>query len=609
MISLILLSILRLARGSGDQHVCSLEHNPVCCPDPKHVDVPISDYRPYGNVCEFSYGIDPNTKKGEDAINCGYGECPLCACSMIYKPTCCNGVEYPNECEADCDGQNDCSAEACPDTCPCTQEWRPVCCPEKDDAEFANPCAATCAGLTAAELIACFYGTCEKPETDCICTTIYEPHCCGGKDYASACVAECDGIDVSKDCEKTDGVCEVCPCTADYQPVCCPSKPAGGPRQTYGNSCSARCERSEAELLECYYGECPTCICPMISTPTCCNGVEYGNPCEAECAKATGCTDGRCPATYDNNSDDQGDDVDNDDDDESDEQDDNKGKGEDKGTKPPKVKAFGENSIRDCICTLDYKPTCCKSNDPYSDISETTYGNECEAECDGADLSNCAAGECESGLCVCTREYNAVCCPRKDGEPGEQFSNPCTAACVKDAGELIGCHYGICDDQCPCPMIEAPVCCNGKEYGNECGAKCSGENTNECTDGKCPVACPLIYLPVCCDGNKEYSNQCMADAAGATGCKEDTCEEPCKCTYEYIPLCCGDTTYGNVCQAVCADEDLVTCDYGECNEEICDCKEKEKPVCCNGDTEYKNKCLAKCAKEGSQNCKQGSCSS
>ena len=31
-------------------------------------------------------------------------------------------------------------------------------------------------------------------------------------------------------------------------------------------------ERTESELLACYYGECPVCACPMIFQPTCCNG-------------------------------------------------------------------------------------------------------------------------------------------------------------------------------------------------------------------------------------------------------------------------------------------------------------------------------------------------
>ena len=42
--------------------------------------------------------------------------------------------------------------------------------------------------------------------------------------------------------------------------------------KTYGNPCQAHCERTEAELLDCYYGECPACACAMIFAPTCCGG-------------------------------------------------------------------------------------------------------------------------------------------------------------------------------------------------------------------------------------------------------------------------------------------------------------------------------------------------
>ncbi len=74
-----------------------LYRNPICCPDPKHIEVPVDVYRPYSNVCDFSYGKNPQDSS-EDAIACGYGTCPVCLCSMIYQPVCCNGVEHPNEC-------------------------------------------------------------------------------------------------------------------------------------------------------------------------------------------------------------------------------------------------------------------------------------------------------------------------------------------------------------------------------------------------------------------------------------------------------------------------------------------------------------------------------
>eukprot|EP00483_Globobulimina_turgida_P008113 UN08129 len=140
-----------------------------------------------------------------------------------------------------------------------------------------------------------------------------------------------------------------------------------------------------------------------------------------------------------------------------------------------------------------------------------------------------------------------------------------------------------------------PVCCGGVTYSNECNARCSGVSDHEllmCTVGECAKPCPLIYDPQCCDGGQEeYGNECMAEANGASGCESGTCSEPCKCTHEYIAVCCGEKTYGNQCLAVCAGEDLVACEYGECEELTCECKEKDEAVCCDGN-EYGNKCLA-----------------
>lgn len=154
-------------------------------------------------------------------------------------------------------------------------------------------------------------------------------------------------------------------------------------------------------------------------------------------------------------------------------------------------------------------------------------------------------------------------------------------------------------------MIYDPVCCQGNQYSNQCAADCAGFSEDECDAGECAKICTLEYDPVCCNG-EEFPNPCSAEVAGKTNCDEGTCEEECQCTFEYIPVCCGDKTYGNVCAANCADEDLVSCSYGEC-EDTCDCKkDKEKPICCDGN-EYRNKCVAGCAGEDTKQCDKGSC--
>mmetsp|Transcript_52576 Transcript_52576/g.47195 ORF Transcript_52576/g.47195 Transcript_52576/m.47195 type:complete len:689 (-) Transcript_52576:156-2222(-) len=617
MIALFLLSAFILSKGSSDSsggQACTQEYNPVCCPDPKQPGLApddAKDYREYNNVCEFGYGKDENGN-AEDPIGCGYGTCPVCMCNMVYAPVCCGGKEYSNQCEADCEGAQDCSTGACPDQCVCTLEYRPVCCP-KLDKEYSNPCGAECDGLTSAELIDCNY--CDPEDPGYGCTLEYDPQCCEGVDYANPCVAEAEG---GKNCEA--GECQTCTCTKEWNPVCCRGNEYAPPPKdtdvTYGNPCQAHCERSESELLACYYGECPVCACAMIFQPTCCNGKEYGNSCEAECAGASGCSGKPC-------SEGQGDDYDDDrqgieaseSEEEASEEDKDSGNGKDKEQKTCAdgctqkgkkcVDADGKectssaNSVfaesnMDCVCTMVYDPVCCENDD--------TYGNQCEADCDGRGV--CEKGSCDDNVCMCTREFNPVCCgENKD----EQFSNPCTAACVKDAGELIGCSYGQCEAVCACPLILDPVCCQGNQYDNQCAADCAGFSSGQCTSGECPKICTMEYDPQCCDG-EEFPNPCSAEVASKTDCTSGTCEDECMCTYEYIPVCCDGTTYGNVCNANCADEDLVACEYGEC-QDTCDCKkDKEKPICCDGD-EYRNKCIAECAGEDSKSCQKGSCDS
>merc|ERR1712130_394046 len=262
-----------------------------------------------------------------------------------------------------------------------------------------------------------------------------------------------------------------------------------------------------------------------------------------------------------------------------------------------------------CLCTVEYKPMCCgKGKD------KTTYSNKCEARCDGRRVSDeCTEGECNGhgDQCQCTNELDVVCCPGEDNEDGEEFANPCTAKCEKSTSELLDCRYGACPHSCACPMHIDEHCCAGKTYDNKCIADCSGVDIGTCVKGKCPEICPLIYKPVCCDGDTEYPSQCEADNDGATGCKGGEWDKLCTCHSKWNPICCGknnDKTYGNTCNAVCANEDLVQCHYGACKEfDSCDCKkDKKKPVCCEG-RDYRNKCLAKCAGEKCDSCDEGEC--
>ena len=76
---------------------------------------------------------------------------PACVCPMIYMPVCgFNGVQYSNECEANCENvfiftEGECPEEdmnASSDLCVCPAIYAPVCTP--DGIQYSNECEALC---------------------------------------------------------------------------------------------------------------------------------------------------------------------------------------------------------------------------------------------------------------------------------------------------------------------------------------------------------------------------------------------------------------------------------------------------------------------------------
>ena len=63
-----------------------------------------------------------------------------------------------------------------------------------------------------------------------------------------------------------------------------------------------------------------------------------------------------------------------------------------------------------CACTLEWAPVCCSGS--------KTFGNQCQAQCDGYDESQCTCGSCQD-ITICTMEYMPLCCNKKT------YSNPC----------------------------------------------------------------------------------------------------------------------------------------------------------------------------------------
>lgn len=83
-----------------------------------------------------------------------------------------------------------------------------------------------------------------------------------------------------------------------------------------------------------------------------------------------------------------------------------------------------------CICTLEFNPVCCKT---YTGL--ITASNPCQCKCKGGTVVS--SGPCEdTSPCACTREYRPVCCKSKDNYIFKA-SNPCLCKCE---GRIISSH-------------------------------------------------------------------------------------------------------------------------------------------------------------------------
>ncbi|PNW70721.1 hypothetical protein CHLRE_17g731800v5 [Chlamydomonas reinhardtii] len=89
------------------------------------------------------------------------------------------------------------------------------------------------------------------------------------------------------------------------------------------------------------------------------------------------------------------------------------------------------------------------------------------------------------------------------------------------------------NDDCVCTTLWAPVCADGKTYGNACEAACARKAVNyqgPCADpsGCAAVMCTEEYKPVCGNDNVTYSNQCNAECTGVYIQYEGECGSPVK---------------------------------------------------------------------------------
>jgi hypothetical protein len=505
-------------------------------------------------------GPDPT----DDALVCeSYESCVLDL--ICTSSDCCKDGFFCAKADGDCDGAGVCQERPVG----CDQDFNPVC--GCDGQTYANRCEANAAGVNVSHEGECggpprcstnfdcpLDSYCAKKAGDCdgigscevrglICPLIFAPVCgCDGQTYSNACVAASSGVNVLH-----DGECGV---------IC--KDNSACPEGSY-------CARSPGDCDG--IGDCQPRPggCPENFDPVCgCDGVTYGNDCEAASAGVTVLHRGECrPGGCVSNDDCDGFSV-----------------------------CVKDDGDCDGVGVCERRPDACIAIfDPVCGCDGENYSNRCVAHAAGVSVRH--EGECRENAC----NRNGDC-------PGGSF-------CQKPDGDCDG--IGVCErTPLGCPDNVDPVCgCDGQTYSNRCDAQAAGISVVH--EGECRVP-PCRENPDC--GGAQFCSKIEGDCDG-TGICEDM---PFGCPRDFNPVCgCDGLTYPNACNAAAAGVSVLhhgECAVGDCSsngdcdddaycaksEGDCDgpgrcktrpvgCEKVLDPVCgCDGQT-YGNECEAAAA--------------
>jgi hypothetical protein len=476
----------------------------------------------YGNACQAAAaGVDVRTEGAcQQATSCaaggrGCGSNQFCdfdpngcgaggetgtcrerpqLCPLYLDPVCgCDGRTYGNDCEAFAAGVDVLHRGACASVTACVAGGRGC-----DSSQFCDFSPNSCGADGAS-------GACHQRPT--ICPDVYAPVCgCDDRTYGNGCEAAAWGVDV-----KWDGACA--------STVAC-----GG---RLGNTCGEG-QFCDYDPNACGVGGAEgTCrerpqVCPLYYRPVCaCDGLTYGNDCEAAAAGQDVSHDGPCSEVV----------------------------GCSPGGAACGERQFCDHDPNSCGVggaegTCRERPaTCPRLYAPVCGCDQNTYPNSCQAAVAGVDVAY--EGEC-AGVTRCGGGDGPTCAEAQycDWEP-----NSCGRAD----------EVGMCQQRPQvCPLYLAPVCgCDDRTYGNGCQAAAAGVDVQYA--GACTAVTSCSPAERC--GEREFCdyepNSCgLANDRG-------TCRvRPSVCADIFSPVCaCDGRTYGNGCEAAAVGQDVMASGY------------------------------------------------